>query len=469
MTAGARGRALPATATALALGAALLAVASAGCGDDGGSAGDDAGAVLDGGAGGDAQAGDGGAGGDGAVTPSGPGDLLAVRYPAGALHSPLSAEVVARAGAVLAGSTGRRDVFAKVGASNTVSAGFFHCYSGSDVMWGASAALQPTRDHFLRTLADGSVDSFERNSLAATVGWQASDALQGNPTPLAQEIAAIRPAFAIVLFGTNDSFAAGVAPFERSLTGVVDTLLGAGVFPIVSTIPPRGDSASADAIAREINAIVRLVAARRAVPLVDLWQRLTPLPGYGLIGDGIHLASFSQGGSHPCWLTPAALMEGMNQRNLVTLEAFDRLRRVLDGGAVEAAAPRLAGRGTWSDPYVIDAAALPFGDAGDSARSMTSEVGRYACGAQDEGGAEVVYRVRLSSATTLRARVFTDDGVDVDLHWLDAPRADGCVARADKLLDVTAAAGDHWLVVDSFVSGGVARAGGYRLTLLETP
>jgi len=454
---------------ALALGAALLAAAVAGCGDDGAGAGDDGGGALDGGAGADAQGGDGGGGADGAITPSGPGDLLAVRYPTGALHSPLSAEVVARAGAVLAGSTGRRDVFAKVGASNTVSAAFFHCYSGSDVMWGSSATLQPTRDHFLRTLADGSVDSFDRNSLAATVGWQASDALQGNPTPLAQELAAIRPAFAIVLFGTNDSFAAGVVPFERSLTGVVDTLLGGGVVPIVSTIPPRADSASADAIAREINAIVRLVAARRAVPLVDLWQRLAPLPGSGLIGDGIHLSTFSQGGSHPCWLTPAALMEGMNQRNLVTLEAFDRLRRVLDGGALEAAAPRLAGRGTWADPYVIDAAALPFGDAGDSARSVTSEVGRYSCGAQDEGGAEVVYRVRLAAATSLRARVFTDDGVDVDLHWLDAPRADGCVARADRLLDVTAGAGDHWLVVDSFVSAGVARAGGYRLTLLQTP
>lgn len=208
MRSGARGR----VQAGAVLAAALLAAAIAGCGDDGGGAGDDAAGVLDGGAGGDAQGGDGGGALDGgAVTPSGPGDLLAVRYPAGALHSPLSAEVVARAGAVLAGSTGRRDVFAKVGASNTVSAGFFHCYAGSDVMWGASAALQPTRDYFLRTLADGSVDSFDRNSLAATVGWQASDALQGSPTPLAQEIAAIRPAFAIVLFGTNDSFAAGVS------------------------------------------------------------------------------------------------------------------------------------------------------------------------------------------------------------------------------------------------------------------
>ena len=428
--------------------AALIALA--GCGDDGGEVAPDGG-----GGGADAALADGGAD---AASARGPGDLLAVRYPAGPLHAPLSAEVVARAAAT---RRGRADVFAKVGASNTVSQGFFHCFSGSDIMWGASAGLQPTRAFFARTL-----DSFDRDSLAATVGWQASDALAGSPNAIERELAAIQPGWAVVLFGTNDTFAAGVAPFERGLTGVVDALQAGGAVPILTTIPPRGDSASADALALEINAIVRVVAARRGVPLLDLWQRLVGLPQYGLVADGIHLASYQ---GHPCWFTPAALAAaGMNQRNIVTLEALDRVRRVvLEGAPAEAAAARLAGRGSWSEPYVIDG--LPFVDGGDTTLSSTREAARYACGGQDEGGPEVVYRVELTTAATLRARVLVDDGVDVDLHWLDAPRADACSARADRTLDVTAAAGVHYLAIDSFVSGGVARAGGYRVTLVALP
>ncbi|MSP60279.1 MAG: SGNH/GDSL hydrolase family protein [Myxococcales bacterium] len=388
------------------------------------------------------------------------------RYPAGMLHSPVSPWVASHLGAVLAKSPGRKDVFAKVGASITVSTNFLHCFAGGDVKLDQYAALEPSRAWWKKTSADGVHTSFDRASLAAVVGWSAGKPLQGNPSPLEQEVAAIKPAFAVVMLGTNDTYVQGIYPFEKNLLAVVDGLLARGVVPLVSTIPPRGDTLEANALVPEMNAIIRAVAQARQVPFLDLWQTLVKLPAYGLAGDGVHLQAYVSGGVHACWLTPPALQAGMNRRNLITLEALDRARRLLvDGGPADAEGPPLVGDGTWKSPLTVDA--LPFVDDRDTAKSTTSVAAVYSCGAQNEGGPEVVYRVQLAQAAKLRARVFVDDGVDVDLHWLDGPAPDRCLARADKQLDVQAGPGTYWLVADTFVSGGVARSGAYRLTLVR--
>jgi len=95
-----------------------------------------------------------------------------------------------------------------------------------------------------------------------------------------------------------------------------------------------------------------------------------------------------------------------------------------------------------------------------------SEVAKYPCGSQDESGPEVVYRLELASNAKLRIRVFTDDGVDVDVYWLDGEAPATCTARADKVLDVDATAGVHRIVLDTFSSAGVPKSGRYRLTVV---
>jgi len=388
------------------------------------------------------------------------------RYPYGPSHSPLTAEVVARLRAIVSASPHRKDVFAKVGASNTVNVNFFHCFSGTDVKLDTHGALEPTRAFFRATLADATHDSFDRTSLAATIGWTAAKTLEGDPSPIAQEVEAIRPGIAVVLLGTNDTYPAGVQPFEANLRKVVQTLVSLGVAPILTTIPPRADTAEAHALVPEMNAIVRVVAQSSRVPLIDLHGALLPLPAFGLAGDGIHLQVYSSGGAHGCWLNAEGLTEGMNQRNLLTLESLDRFRRlVLGSEPVEPTPPSLAGAGSFEDPRVVDA--IPFVDEGDTASSKVDTVDSYpSCGTQDESGPEIVYRVDLSAPTKLRVRVFADDGVDVDLHWLDSAAPSTCTARADKVLDIDATSGSHRLVVDTFVSSGVPRSGGFRLTIV---
>jgi hypothetical protein len=404
---------------------------------------------------------------DGA-TETGPVPGGPTRYPFGPLHSPMSAPVVARVDAVLSTTKGRKDVFAKVGDSITVSSSFLGCYAGSDVKYGGHGSLEPTRAFFAETKADSTHTSFDRPTLAAAVGWSAKAALTGSPNPIEKEVDAIQPAFAVIMFGTNETYPTGVHPFEHNLLADVDALLGLGVVPLMSTIPPRGDDPVANALVPEMNAVVRAVAQARQVPLMDYHQLLAGLPDYGLAGDGVHPQVYVSGGAHACWLTPDALQEGMNQRNLVVLEALDRAKRfALDHLAPEPAPPSLTGAGTPAKPFVIEA--LPFVDDRDTSKSASSALDVYACSPADEGGPEIVYELTLAAPAKIRARVFVDDGVDVDLHWLDGTDAASCVARADKTLEVSAGAGTFRLVADTYVSAGKPQPGAYRLTVVKAP
>jgi hypothetical protein len=381
----------------------------------------------------------------------------------------MTASVVAGLKGVLATSPGRKDVFAKVGASNTVNTNFFHCFAGNDVKLGEHEALGATLEFFRKTKADDTKVSFDRTSLAAAVGWGAFKTVEGSPTPIQQEVAAISPAFAVVLLGTNDTYEQGVVGFDRNLLKVVDQLLSLGVVPLMTTIPPRADKAEANALVPEMNGIIRVIAQQRQVPYLDLWQLLDALPDKGLVSDGIHLGVYVSGGkARGCWLTSEALGDGMNLRNLVSLEALDRARRfLLEDQPPEAAPPPLKGSGTWADPKIIDE--LPFVDVGDTSASTTKEVDVYGCAAANEGGPEVVYRLTLAAPTKLSVRVFDGEGVDVDIHALSAPSGGACLVRHDSRVVLTAGPGDLYLSVDTYVSQGTPQAGPFRLTVVPIP
>jgi hypothetical protein len=44
---------------------------------------------------------------------------------------------------------------------------------------------------------------------------------------------------------------------------------------------------------------------------------------------------------------------------------------------------------------------------------------------------------------------------------------DHCLARADKVLDVTAGPGTYWIAVDTYVASGASRPGPYLFTVLR--
>lgn len=388
--------------------------------------------------------------------PSGP-----VLYPAGRRHSPITEDLAAGLRDVATRHPARMDdVFAKVGDSITVGTTFLHCFAGTRVDLGGRDVLQPTLDFFRAGDAAGTTP-FDRTSLAATVGWSASAALAGTPSPLDRELAAIEPRFMVLMFGTNDVGFRNLESFTRDMLTIVDRALAVGTIPLTSSIPPRDDSSDADARVPLLNLAVRALAQGRGVPFVDYHRELLPLPAHGLAGDGVHPQS-SGGG---CLLTDEGLQAGVNVRNLLVLEQLDRVRRALEADpAPDADAPRLRGDGSAALPFEIEE--LPFATLHDTRGSSHRDLSGYSCSDADEAGPELRYRFSLDAPARVTAAIFSAAGADIDVHVLDSSgAAAGCLGRDNQRVTLDLGAGTHHVVADTFVSGGVEQSGEYVIVV----
>jgi hypothetical protein len=258
----------------------------------------------------------------------------------------------------------RPDVFAKVGDSISQSPAFLQGF-GCGRWNGLRPRLRPTLSYFAaRRLPGGSTDcgqrvnSFSRNSAATRAyvpsGWALLPGGSADPTcgdqetPFACELRVIRPAYAVILLGTNDVTLGrrlNLDPLGAYLFSMDQLITGArrsGVVPVVTTIPPRGDNADADRSTEELNAGLYRLASKRHVPLINLWRALQPLPNRGLSADNLHPSLFGGPGCiglcdpNQCApgcqgenVTQAGLRYGHNLRNLITLAALSGLSRTV--------------------------------------------------------------------------------------------------------------------------------------------
>ena len=443
----------------------LLLCVSIGCGDlvtidarDGSVGGADAGPMFDAG-----EMMDTGVPMD--AGPDAPPALHPAFYAEGSRHSPLTPFVAENLRAVAARADDLQDdVFSKVGASTTVSTSFLHCFAGGGVDLDGRD-LADTVAHFAAGDAAGTTP-YTRESDAATVGWHAGRAIEGSPSPLEREVEAARPRFAVIQYGTNDINIVTREQYANNMLDLTDQLLDRGVIPVLSSIQARGDDPAADAEVPVYNLAVRAIAQARQVPFIDLHRELAPLPGRGLGPDDIHLNAFSGGA---CVLTSEGLQFGYNVRNLLTIEAFDRLRRVVVAGegAPDPAGPRIAGDGSEAAPFVVPE--LPFTHLGNTLFSDHRNLDEYTgcAAAQDESGPELLYRLELSAPTRVLVLVFDRGNTDVDIHLLSDPSEAGCVGRAHREFEADLLAGTHFFSVDTFVSSdGTERAGEYLFAIL---
>ena len=118
--------------------------------------------------------------------------------------------------------------------------------------------------------------------------------------------------------------------------------------------------------------------------------------------------------------------------------------------------------GSAARPIRIDA--FPFVGEGDTRESEESLLSAYGCAPEvDESGPEVHYEVVLDRPGLLLVEVEDGEEVDVDIHLLDGPDPEACIARDDAEIERTLAAGIYRLVVDTYRDLGLA--GAYRLEL----
>jgi hypothetical protein len=399
---------------------------------------------------------------------------FAPRYTADRTYSPVTTAIVRRLREIAAKNQDllRDDVFMKAGDSITVAPQFMACFAGTHVALGENGDLAPDIALFAAGDAAGT-SPFGRESQAATIGWSADSVLEidTQESYLDEELAAVFPRYALVMFGTNDADSRSVFTYWASMMTIVDDLADQGVIPILSTVPPQdGTSAAAvkaDAKVRIFNAVVRAIAEARELPFMDFWRELQPLPAHGLGPDALHPNAAPAGA---CDLTAAGLQYGYNVRNLLAMRSLARVRDVVAGGAPpdpEPDGPAVLGAGSYVEPFAI--AGLPFSDLRDTTTSTNVRFVEYSgCQAtQDESGPEYVYRLVLEEQTTVHAYVFARSPVDIDVQLLSDLDVAACLERGDRELTAELAPGTYYFVLDSFVpADGTPRAGEYLFLVL---
>jgi hypothetical protein len=210
-----------------------------------------------------------------------------------------------------------------------------------DVFRGVAAA---------RDLDDDTMrDSFSAPR-AARVGMEAPWALTPNlrgHTAIGNLIERLSPAYAIVMFGTNDAMH-GISPpetlaadFTAQLGVILDTLESHGIVAILTTIPKHlRDERYADCPVKRtarsnmrwlvqtnaLSAAVAELACVRHLPLIDFHYALDPLFDHGVGKDGVHPSRYFKGGGT---LDEHGLACGYNVRNLVTLRMLAQVREAV--------------------------------------------------------------------------------------------------------------------------------------------
>jgi hypothetical protein len=226
----------------------------------------------------------------------------------------------------------RATVFSKVGDSITDNAAFLKPIGQGKYNLRDHVYLQPVVDYYLQeTALDG--NSFATTSLAAKGGWSVWHEFntksanpkycQADETPLVCEYRVVRPSVALIMLGTNDVMTMSPGKYEEYMRQVIETSIGMGVIPIVSTIPDFYYQEVGNKVQVMNDIIVRL-AAEYQIPLWDYWGSMQELPGQGLSMDGIHPSWAS-----PADFTPNFLKYGMTNRNLTALQALDAVWRLV--------------------------------------------------------------------------------------------------------------------------------------------
>lgn len=228
------------------------------------------------------------------------------------------------------------DVFSKVGDSITIAPHMLHPIGEGLYNLGDFQYLQGVIDTFSTNDArDG--NSFDNTSLAAGSGWTTDavlkskyadpDVCQANESALACEYRVVKPAYALIMFGTNDVAHLTVKTYAYNMGLIIKTSIEQGIVPIVSTIPVRKGY---EQQVSDFNDALIKVARRYNVPLWEFGGAMQSLPDQGLSPDGIHPSIPPKGYKGAADFRPSNLYYGYVIRNLTALQMLDAVLLAVD-------------------------------------------------------------------------------------------------------------------------------------------
>ncbi|MDH5509953.1 MAG: SGNH/GDSL hydrolase family protein [Nitrospinota bacterium] len=226
----------------------------------------------------------------------------------------------------------RPDVFAKMGDSITAYPPFLFPIGDGKYDVDRHWRLLPVIDKFSMRKLEGGKNSFNRDSYAGVRAWGAEHALDVSLspcpgiTPVECEIKTIKPAFAIVMFGTNN-VDRNYDEFVVDIEKIIVILIREGVVPILSTIPDAPWTKKAAAEAHMANRVILEIAIRHKIPALNYWRALQDLPNKGISYDGVHPSVAPEGSGV---FTEKALRYGHNVRSFTFLQTLGKLSGSLD-------------------------------------------------------------------------------------------------------------------------------------------
>ncbi len=229
----------------------------------------------------------------------------------------------------------RANVFSKVGDSITAVSYFLNPIGWGNYDLGSYSYLGPVVDFYRSGVARDGQNSFSNRSFAAENGWTTESVLTpGNrpsdtpddclpgEVPLVCELRVVRPAVALIMLGTNDVTYLPIDLYRANLSRIVETCIGMGVIPVLSTLPNRG---GLEGQVAAFNDVIVQLAYGYDVPLWDYAAAMRVLPDGGLSGDWVH--PNAPPGDLVAYFTPANLYYGYTVRNLTALQVLDAVWR----------------------------------------------------------------------------------------------------------------------------------------------
>jgi hypothetical protein len=422
----------------------------------------------------------------------------AVLYPTDTTHSPITAGVATSLRNIAATvATRNTHNFMKIGdpimgdalgsPNQVIQGDFFGCVESAAPIKDLSsyASLQTTIDYFKQGVVAGKTP-FSHVSQCTRENLTSWDLLSQKLMP--PEIMDTNPSLAFIMFGSVDIGNGGTftpspqvdwvkfRDYAQAMLEIEDTLIAAGVIPVIFSMPPRLSSGNPVVQTPTFVALTRAIAQGRQTPFIDFNLPMQKLADKGLESDGLHITQYEVSGSpRNCVMTEDGLKHGYNLMNLLGLQALERVKKVVVDGSpsLDATAPSLAGQGTVDAPFEVPG--LPFSDLRDLAKSTSKTFESYTgCGSTKESGGEYVYRLNLATSTRVRAVVIDRKGGPVSAHVyrLSGPSASSCVTSQSSnpssggLSAGTLAAGTHYFAVDS-TSVAAGRVAEYMLVLIE--
>lgn len=223
----------------------------------------------------------------------------------------------------------RPNIFTTVGDSLTDTPYFLrHIVYGYDLR--DYGYLLPVIQFFNSDTGQG--NAFARRAISTHAGWSTFSVLeeqsmgglcQPGEVALACEYRVTRPAYAIIMIGTNDAPAFPGDTYRANMSRILQITVDNGVVPILSTLPPRAEF---NERIIEYNQVLLDLARTYDVPVIDLYSALINLPNRGLSADGIHLSIPPGAPASTMVFSAENLQYGTTVRNLTALQALERVR-----------------------------------------------------------------------------------------------------------------------------------------------